>query len=421
MASVYRIRKEERPSGVRYVVDYRDNVGRRSTRRFKRSRDAEVFKKQVEASTYTGLLPSRPVHVTFAQWAEEWFVQKDALCRAGKKPCPSTLRCWRSDLISLLSALGGSKLHELTPEAVLRYVDHLQAAPIPAGRRSGGQRLRDKSIRNKVGLLSQILRSAKARRMIPLNPVQDLDWKEFFGEEERYHRRHRELPLTPEQLVHLLEVARAKYTPKGGQEPTGPYYPFFELAVWTGLRLGELIGLRWGDVDLTSRPAEMAVQRSSDKGVDRPTKSEAGMREVLLVDRVVRVLQRYQRQCFGATLPLDWRECPLFQTAAGTKLDPDNVRKRHFLPLLKRAGLPHVRIHDLRDCFATLLASVVHYRILHIVLGHETLETTMKYYIKLERLRGLLRTNDGTVLAIRQELEALYRMAHRRYEAVPGS
>src|SRR2546426_4038700 len=121
MASVYRIRKEERPSGVRYVVDYRDNTGRRSTRRFKRSRDAEAFKKQVEASTYTGLLPPRPVHVTFAQWAEEWFAQKEALCRAGKKPRPSTLRSWRSDLKSLLSAFGGYKLHDLTPEAVIRY------------------------------------------------------------------------------------------------------------------------------------------------------------------------------------------------------------------------------------------------------------------------------------------------------------
>jgi hypothetical protein len=73
--------------------------------------------------------------------------------------------------------------------------------------------------------LSQILRSAKARRIIPFNPVQDLDWKELLGEEERYHRRHRELPLTPEQLVHLLEVARAKYTPKGGKNRRGPITP----------------------------------------------------------------------------------------------------------------------------------------------------------------------------------------------------
>ena len=102
----------------------------------------------------------------------------------------------------------------------------------------------------------------------------------------------------------------------------------------------------------------------------------------------------------------------------GTKLDPDNVRKRHFWPLLKHANLPHVRIQDLRDCFATLLASVVHHRILHIVLGHESLETTLQYYVKLERLRGLLHATHPTVLRVRKELEQLYRMAHKRYEAI---
>jgi integrase len=142
------------------------------------------------------------------------------------------------------------------------------------------------------------------------------------------------------------------------------------------------------------------------------------MREVLLVDRVVRVLQRYQEQSFCAAVPPDWSARPLFQTVRGTKLDPDNVRKRHFWPLLKRANLPHVRIQDLRDCFATLLASVVHHRILHIVLGHESLETTLQYYVKLERLRGLLHTTHPTVLGVRKELEQLYRMAHKRYEAM---
>ena len=72
MASVYRIRKEVLPSGMRYVVDYRDSAGRRTKRRFKKARDAEAFKKQVEASTYTGLPIPRPVHMDFADWAEGW-------------------------------------------------------------------------------------------------------------------------------------------------------------------------------------------------------------------------------------------------------------------------------------------------------------------------------------------------------------
>ena len=207
-----------------------------------------------------------------------------------------------------------------------------------------------------------------------------------------------------------------KYTPPGHHEPTGAYYPFFEVAAWTGLRLGELIGLRWGDLDLLSRPAVLTVQRSSYKRKDGPTKSRAGMREVLLIDRVVQVLHTYREQRFGTAIPLDWQEQTVFHTANGTKFDPDNVRKRHFLPLLRKAYLPQVRLHDLRDCFATLLAGVVHYRILHIVLGHETLDTTLQYYVKIERLRDLVQTTHPTVLAIRQEFEQIYQMAHKRYE-----
>jgi integrase len=83
------------------------------------------------------------------------------------------------------------------------------------------------------------------------------------------------------------------------------------------------------------------------------------------------------------------------------------------LPLLKRADLLHARIHDLQDCFATLLASVVPHRILHIMLGHEYLDTTLQYYVKAERLRDLTQTANPIVIAIRQELEQTYQMAHR--------
>ena len=122
MVSVYRIRKEQRPSGVRYIVDYRDNTGKRTMRRFKKARDAETFKKQVEASTYTGLIIPRPVAITFSQWAQEWLAQKEALCKAGKKPRLSTLNSWRSDLKSLLAMFGDYKLHMITAEAIVRYV-----------------------------------------------------------------------------------------------------------------------------------------------------------------------------------------------------------------------------------------------------------------------------------------------------------
>jgi len=175
MASVYRIHKEVTSSGIRYLVDYRDSAGRRTKRRFTKARDAEAFKKQVEASTYTGLPIPRPVTITFAVWAVEWLTQKEALSKAGKKPRPSTLHSWQSDVKSLLTYFGDYKLHTITAEAIVRYVEYMQTTPIAEGLRSGGKPPKDKSIRNKVGVLSQVLRSAKARHMIPTNPARDLD------------------------------------------------------------------------------------------------------------------------------------------------------------------------------------------------------------------------------------------------------
>src|ERR1700740_1749578 len=118
MASVYRIHREATSSGTRYLVDYRDGAGRRTKRRFTKARDAEEFKKQVEASTYTGLPSPRPVTITFAAWAAEWLAQKEALSKAGKKPRPSTLHSWQSDLKSLLAYFGDYKLHTITTEAI---------------------------------------------------------------------------------------------------------------------------------------------------------------------------------------------------------------------------------------------------------------------------------------------------------------
>jgi hypothetical protein len=111
MASVYGICKETTASDTRYLVDYRDSAGRRTKRRFTKARDAETFKKQVEASTYTGLPIPRPVTITFAAWAVEWLAQKGALCKAGKTPRPSTLHSWQSDLKSFLAYFGEYKQH----------------------------------------------------------------------------------------------------------------------------------------------------------------------------------------------------------------------------------------------------------------------------------------------------------------------
>ncbi len=128
MGSVYRIIKEQRKSGMWYIVDYRDDSGRRTMRRFKKARDAEAFKKQVEASSITGVAIARPTAIVFSTWANEWFEQKEALSKAGKKPRPSTLDSWRSDLKALLPYFGDHKLHTITTDSVIKYMRSSQTS-----------------------------------------------------------------------------------------------------------------------------------------------------------------------------------------------------------------------------------------------------------------------------------------------------
>ncbi len=73
----------------------------------------------------------------------------------------------------------------------MHYVECMKTSPLAEGLRSGGKPPKDKSIRNKVGVLSQVLRSAKARHIIPTNPARDLDWHELLSIEEQYHRQYR--------------------------------------------------------------------------------------------------------------------------------------------------------------------------------------------------------------------------------------
>jgi len=71
----------------------------------------------------------------------------------------------------------------------------------------------------------------------------------------------------------------------------------------------------------------------------------------------------------------------VFTTEAGTPINPSNLRQRSFAPLLKRAGLPHIRFHDLRHTCATLLLSKdVHPKFVQELLGHASIAITLDTY-----------------------------------------
>ena len=141
----------------------------------------------------------------------------------------------------------------------------------------------------------------------------------------------------------------------------------YVLAVTTGMRQGELLGLRWQDVDLERRRLQLV----------RQLKTRQSRRAVVLSELAVTALVEH-RERQGA----DWEEHGLvFPNTVGGPLDPHNLRQRSFFPLLDRAGLPRIRFHDLRHSCATLLLSEgVHPKIVSDLLGHSQIGITLDLY-----------------------------------------
>jgi integrase len=160
----------------------------------------------------------------------------------------------------------------------------------------------------------------------------------------------------------------------------------WRLALLTGMRRGELLGLRWADVDLDA--GALAVRRTLSRGstsrleVGEP-KTGAGRRRVSLPASVVeslrchRVRQLEQRLAVGpAYVDADL----VFATESGGVIHP-NTLSRRFGQLIEQAGVPPIRFHDLRHTCATmLLAEGVHPKVVQERLGHATIAETLDRY-----------------------------------------
>lgn len=164
------------------------------------------------------------------------------------------------------------------------------------------------------------------------------------------------------------------------------YEPLLWIDVTTGLRQGEILGLKWSDLDWVSRrlSIQRQVQRLRGRGVVfAPPKSQAGRRSVLLgVGSTKRLrghhaVQSYERQFAGSR----WQENDLiFASPRGTPMEPRNLL-RGFKELLRRAGLPDIGFHGLRHTAATLmLQQGIHPKVVQERLGHSDIALTLNTY-----------------------------------------
>jgi integrase len=256
----------------------------------------------------------------------------------------------------IIPELGEVQLQKLTPQQV-------QSLYTKMGKRD----LSPKTINSVHGLLHKALDNAVRWSLVSRN-VCDL------VSPPRVVKRKIQ-PLTLDQARQLLEAAR-------GHRLEG----LLTLAVVTGMRRGELLALRWSDVDLERRT--LFVGRTVDYiahygYVETEPKTESGKRHILLpafmieVLKTHQVLQLEQQQAIGE----NWEDLGL----VFCDLEGGYVNSRYLLVLFKRllidAGLPHMHFHDLRHSAATLLMSMgVNIKVIQELLGHSDIVTTLGIY-----------------------------------------
>jgi integrase len=275
----------------------------------------------------------------------------------------STWRAYRDNVARHIAPrIGNVPLQQLTRATVKALYADLTAA---GGR--NGQPLSVKTVHNVHLTLRSALGDAVSDRIIASNPAD--------GAHTLPRDRGIEMKTwTAKELALFLSGVRES-----------EWYPLLRLTATTGMRRGEVLGLRWRDSDLDAGVVQVVQQRV--RGIDGmtygPPKTARGKRSINLDPLTRADLREHRRRQLEDRMAFGpgYEDADLvFARADGTPMDPDVVSAT-FERLSRRLGLPRIRLHDLRHTHATLaLSAGIHPKVVQERLGHSSVSVTMDTY-----------------------------------------
>ena len=305
---------------------------------------------------------------------------------SGKLTVGEYLDRWLSDSLKLLVDAGkmahstfirykGIVENDISPVLGRKKLRDLSRAEVRALYSAKGKELSGRSVDYIHVTLQKALTQAMRDDLISRNVAA--------GERPRSSRNREEIKaLSSEQAKALLAAAS-----EAGERNEALYV----VALHTGLRQGELLGLKWADVDLAGR--RLSVRRSlkvTDHGLDfGPPKNKASRRSVPLSKSAVAALKAHRLRQNEERLRLGdlWQDHDLvFPNRVGKPMDHNNLYYREYKPLLQRTGLGDegFTFHSLRHTFATeLFNQRKRPKIIQVLLGHSSIVQTMDTYSHL--------------------------------------
>lgn len=288
-------------------------------------------------------------------------------------------------------------------------------------RRTGGKKGKGhspKGVWKIIGTLSCILAEAVEDKFIDANPAEKLR-KVYRSAEFKDGSSEAAInPLSRDELAHLLSTAltHSRSDRKGARPgvvetceretvyPFRAHYPFLLCLARSGMRLGEVIGLHWGDLDF--RGSFIDVRRAWVKGKVTTPKSRQS-RRVYMSDQLRQALEGLRRERLAGKVVAieEAADAGAYVFGDGAKpVDPDNFRRRVFEPLLKAAKLRKVRLHDFRHGYASLMLQQGEELIfVQEQLGHHSAAFTLKEYGHLmprDRRGNVNRLDDCPAFAL---------------------
>ncbi len=347
-----RKRKDGRWEG-RYTAGINPETGKQIFKNVLGKTQAEVKEKLKKALADSQRLDlAKQGKYTVGTWMDVWFENVAKI-----KVRPSSHQTYRGYIDNHIKpSIGNIPLEKLTTMELQKFyrklltsgrVERVEAAKQPKG-------LSAKTVRNINQVISSAMDFAIAQKIIAGNPCKAVALPKI---------EHKEMQTIPaERLQAFLTEAKA----------TGVYEMYYiELA--TGLRRGELLGLKWEDIDMKQGIIRVRRQiaRINGKIVEAPLKTKNSYRTVTISPQAIEVLNQQK---------VKTNDEYVFPSSNGGPISPDSVNNM-LGRVLERARIPKVRFHDLRHTFATLaLQNGVDIKTVSGMLGHFSAGFTLDTY-----------------------------------------